>query len=307
MEGELPLELIELSKKISEERVRKYCDYLDKKDDIKKYDGVDLKNRPGAVLLKKEISDLCDPKKRTLPLIDPMDADNLQPASYKLSLGSEYRIGKEEVKYLSDDNDVLTIPRNGIAVVTTYEWINIPAFVIARWNLKVKMAYKGLVWVGSLQVDPGYQGFLFCPLYNLSHDKQQLVYKKTLFTIDFVTTTPFDERAGCTVWESKEKRSTFSFSGLDRYGLKSAPMAEAEEMGKAIDNLRKEIDNNASVIKRFQGITYAAMAIIVAALTVLATLGATSTSWKPEFFPDWISIVAIGLALAAVLTAIFKK
>ena len=64
-------------------------------------------------------------------------------------------------------------------MVTTYEWLNVPGFLIGRWNLKVKKVYNGLVWVGSLQVDPGYQGFLSCPLYNLSSKPQVIQFKET--------------------------------------------------------------------------------------------------------------------------------
>ena len=120
-------------------------------------------------------------------------------------LGSYYRMDGKDYE-LSDDNKVLKIPRHGIAIVRTYEWINMPGFLVGRWNLKVKMVYKGLVWVGSLQVDPGYRGYLFCPLYNLSDKEQELIYKDPLFTIDFVRTTLFDESKGCELWKPQTDR-----------------------------------------------------------------------------------------------------
>ena len=154
---------------------------------------------------------------RALPLIDSFVGENLQVASYKLSLGNQYRLG-DKVDYLNNSRKVLTIPKHGIVIVTTCEWVNVPAFLIARWNLKVRMVYRGLVWVGSLQVDPRYQGFLFCPIYNLSNIEQQLVYGETLFTIDFVTTKPVDGNAN-DLWSSQDsgdRFSTFTFTRLDR-------------------------------------------------------------------------------------------
>jgi len=68
------------------------------------------------------------------------------------------------------------------------------------------MVYKGLVWVGSLQVDPGYRGYLFCPLYNLSDKEQELTYKEPLLTIDFVRTTLLDESKGCELWKPQTDR-----------------------------------------------------------------------------------------------------
>ena len=172
----------------------------------------------GAVLLKDEIRRYCQ---EAIRLIRPFEDDPkyLKPSSYHLRLGNKYRVDGVDYE-LSDNNRILKIPPHGIAIVRTYEWVNIPGFLVGRWNLKVKVVYKGLIWVGSLQVDAGYQGFLFCPLFNLSNREQVLVYKDAIFTIDFVRTTRFDEGKGCELWHSK--RPTFKLGELDYQRLTSA-------------------------------------------------------------------------------------
>ena len=66
--------------------------------------------------------------------------------------------------------------------------------MIARWNIRVRHAYAGLLWVGGPQVDPGYAGYLFCPIYNLS-DKPVTLYKgEPLALMDFSRTLPFDPK-----------------------------------------------------------------------------------------------------------------
>ena len=104
----------------------------------------------GAVLTKDEIKRYST---GPIKLIDPFEDTRkyLKPASYHLRLGSYYRKEGEDYS-LSDDDPILKIPRHGIVIIRTYEWINMTSFLVGRWNLKVKMVYKGLVWVGSLPI-----------------------------------------------------------------------------------------------------------------------------------------------------------
>lgn len=254
-------------------------------------------NWQGAVLLCDEIRAYCkgDPK-----LIDPFVDDKkfLKPASYHLRLGDRCRVDGED-RNLSEENPVLKIPPHGIAVVRTLEKVNIPGFLIARWNLKVKKVYKGLVWVGSLQVDPGYSGYLFCPLYNLSNEEQLLVYKETLFTIDFVRTTFYDESKGCELWQADPSRSTQSLEALDTDRVKSAPKEWFGKMDADINNYRSEI-------RRSEQLIFIVLAIIVAAVAVIASLGVFGR-FTGAYCLNWVAIGISGLAILVASFALFKS
>ena len=130
-------------------------------------------------------------------MITPFQMENLKPAAYELTVGDEAMLGG---KYLSlgdsTENGQLTIPQFEVAVIKTAETLNLPRFLIARWNIRVFWAYRGLLWVGGPQVDPGYVGHLFCPIYNLSN-KEVLIRKgDAIAVMDFVKTTDFDEDWG---------------------------------------------------------------------------------------------------------------
>jgi deoxycytidine triphosphate deaminase len=126
---------------------------------------------PG-VLYSNWIRYFCDEK--NVPsesrLIHVFDEDKMHCAGYKLSVGDEYYLGDRhyclpsyEYAPKSETSDWLEIPPFQVAVVKTQEVLCIPRFLIARWNLVVKLAYKGLLWVGAAQVDPGYVGHPFLP------------------------------------------------------------------------------------------------------------------------------------------------
>src|SRR5271169_2493820 len=125
-------------------------------------------------------------------LISPFSRDHLKPANYKLRIGDEYAI-KGQVKQLSDKpgQNELTIEPFDVAVIKTLETLNMPSFLIARWNIRVQLAYEGLLWVGGPQVDAGYVGYLFCPIYNLSDKPVTLKYGDYIAVIDFVKTSTY--------------------------------------------------------------------------------------------------------------------
>ncbi len=282
-----------LSKIVDKKQIARYLSYLEQHEalaDPPKFASI---TGVGSVLRKPDIQSFCE--KRTPPLIDPLNQNHLrESASYELSLGSRYRRGESDsADWLTDSKKDLIIPPHGIAVVSTYEWLNIPGCLIARWNLKVRMVYRGLVWVGSLQVDPGYQGFLFCPIYNLSNKPQTLIYKDPLFIIDFVLTTPSPDKYG--LWKPRgDKYSTFDFERLDDDKIQSAPKAQFKEMGDDIKDMRSEI-------RGFQQVIFIVLAIIIAAVAAIASLGVFGRF--VGFL--WLNWVSIGISVAAVGMAAF--
>lgn len=238
----------------------------------------------GAVLLSDEIEKRCQDEPR---LIEPFysDEDHLKPASYHLSVGEQVRI--DGVDYsLSIDNPVREIPPHGIAMIRTRERLNLPNDLIARWNIKVKEVYYGLVWVGGPQVDPGYNGPLVCPVFNLSTKPYRLEYCKPLFTIDFVKTTPF---ISGTSKQLDIGRNSESIGALDKLRTESAIKEQLEKREQEVSKLRTEV-------RAFQLGTMTAITILFAVLGLLIAFQFTGII-------DWASVkinwIHLGLSLAA--------
>ncbi len=144
---------------------------------------------PGVIL-----SDVIQRYVDEFDLIRPFNPRNLKPACYKLTIGDECAVGGQ-IHSLVDQTgkNVIRIPPFQVAIIKTAETINMPVFLIGRWNIQVSRAYEGLLWVGGPQVDAGYVGHLFCPIYNLSNDTVQLKLGEPFAVIDFEKTTPYQE------------------------------------------------------------------------------------------------------------------
>src|SRR5579871_4363585 len=142
-----------------------------------------------GVLLSDQIEDCV----RKFRMIDPFKRSGLKPAAYELRIGDQYSLRGEicELKDQSGANSFVLKPFD-VAVIKIHETLNLPRNIIARWNIKVSLAYEGLVWVGGPQVDPGWVGHLSCPIYNLSGHDVRLELFQEIAVMDFVLTTPYD-------------------------------------------------------------------------------------------------------------------
>ena len=182
-----------------------------------------------------------------------------------------------------------------MAVIQTLETLNIPEFLIGRWNIRVKFAYKGLLWVGGAQVDPGFRGRLCCPIYNLSTKAVKLKHGEELAMIDFVTTTPF--RYGVTKpfqWWHADKKLLF-----EQYDTKLSSGVEHE-----LKNIKDESSGAARDVKEiekridtFMTLTFTVVAVLFAGLGIIAT----RTPEQLGFFNPtvWVSALAFFFALWA--------
>jgi deoxycytidine triphosphate deaminase len=121
------------------------------------------------------------------------DEKCLRPAAYTLRIGPDYIDSMGNPKKLTEENRYYKMPPNSIVYVSTYEKLDLPCYIAARFNLRVQWVYKGILLGTGPQVEPGYRGYLSCPLYNLTDQPIRIEYKELFATIDFERTTDFCE------------------------------------------------------------------------------------------------------------------
>ncbi len=237
-----------------------------------------------GVLLSDAIKKCCD----SFDLISPLSEDNLKPANYRLRIGDEYAI-RGKIYALSDTpgNNEIRIEPFEVVIIKTLETINMPRFLIGRWNIQVSKAYKGLVWVGGPQVDAGYVGNLFCPIYNLSDKAVVLHYGDSIAVIDFEKTTEFHEG------HSKEYGGSdrILFEDYEPSSLQSALATQAQDTIKTFGTRLESLSNR---IDFFVAITFALLGILYAAGTLFVAEPSHTHWWDPSVF--WICFIAVVLS-----------
>lgn len=256
-------------------------------------------HRPTGVLLSDEIEHYC----KYFKLLDPYEPTNIKAANYELRVGFKYSVGGDTYE-LSKIGDVLRIPPFEVAVVEILETVNMPDFLIGRWNIRVRWAYKGLIWVGGPQVDAGYRGRISCPIWNLSNENIPIKCGEEIAVIDFVTTTPPNKRSDLRRyhWDHRT-RYVFEDYGADK--LKSALVTDAvnkiEQLRIETQNYREHtedvvrenrsrvegaLERSNARIDTTTSVMFTALGVLIAAIAMFATkpAGAPQHLWDPTIF-----------------------
>lgn len=119
---------------------------------------------------------------------------NLKPASYLLTLGREYYLNGEFLEVGWDG--FIVIPPNSFVVATTNERIVLPHWCAARYGARVNFVYRGILVGAGPQVDPGFEGYLGCPIHNLTDRPLKLRVGESFAWIDFTKTSRLGEVPG---------------------------------------------------------------------------------------------------------------
>jgi deoxycytidine triphosphate deaminase len=229
-------------------------------------------------------------------MIEPFDPKRLRAASYQLTLGKEVHIGGKQA--FLEELKPLVLEKHQVAVVSTAETIRIPRFLIARWSLRVTDIYRGLLWTGGPQVDPGWAGQLFCPVYNLGEQDIELRAGQPFFTMDFTRTTPLSapymelhkEPGLEKTWFTPVRRT---LAEHDEHRLHSAPY-------EALKDLRELTQFRSFAIGSI-GLLITVLGVIVAALAVVSV--EPSMPAGGQLLDFWPMTALVGSTVAIVLSA----
>lgn len=288
-----------------------------------------------SVLPSDQIHRLCQ---ADVKMIDPWNPAMIRAASVRLRVGREYRKGDKiyQLDGTTTKNEI-TISPGEMIVIQTFETLNLPRDIIGRWNLKTDLVYKGLLWVGGPQVDPGWLGHLQCPIYNLSSEPVVLPYESPFAIMDFQRTTPFDPKL-CIAYDrppQKVAMDQYQYGDLAtgemgavsalRRDLVKVGVAEQEfvtmvgdqvtglrkqvaetkrEQDRERDDLRRTSSNLSDEMSILRSSIFTVIAVFVAAVGALATAVAVFvTNGAPYVQPPWIPTLVAALLLGAFVLA----
>lgn len=238
-------------------------------------------------------------------LIQPFNKENLKPAGYELTIGDEYFLGGEYNSFdgeeaSNSESQKITIPPFEVAVIKTGERMCLPRFMIARWNIRVKHAYRGLLWVGGPQVDPGYKGFLFCPLYNLS-DKPVTLHKgEPIALMDFAKTSDYQDGV------SKKYQDLPTRPVLEDFGIDEFRSALFTKAGQKLTEFEEKVGTLEGRFITFTQISFAMFALMVAVLAVAGRLGQDSQTTLMSSVNELVAPATIFFSVWALLIVLFS-
>ena len=253
-----------------------------------------IEGRPTGVLLSDEIEFYCKHYK----LIDPYKPDNIMAASYELSVGLRYSVGG--TPYTVRPGEKVTIPRFEVAVIEILETVNMPDFLIGRWNIRTRWAYEGLVWVGGPQVNPGYRGLLMCPLWNLSNKDFQIDCGEAIAVMDFQTTTPVTAISNRRPLWNKRTRYVFEDYKPEqlRSGLIEESVKRIKEVEAGIRNTETSFEQTRNRVDHVTALMFTALGVLTTAIALFVTKPSQlAYPWDPTIF--WLCSATLVLALWA--------
>ncbi len=266
--------------KKEEERERLSCYECPESDD--------RAHKPCGVLLSDEIEHHVN----MFRMIDPFNPKNLKPAGYELTVGDQYSLGGN-VSPLAD-GEKITIPPFQVVIIKIAETLNLPRFLIARWNIRVKWAYEGLLWVGGPQVDPGWVGQLACPVYNLSNKEVKIPRGEPIALMDFVTTTPFVKGKSKDYEHRPPKRLLFEDYNTE---LESALFkGVGERISVVEEQTQKRIASVETQVSTFVGVTITVFTVLFAVLALFISPPERRIPWwliAPTVFSVFALVVSI--------------
>lgn len=117
-------------------------------------------------------------------LLKGASQNSVSSSSYDLSLGDEYYY-KGKIRNLSDRKPFILIEPYDYAIVTSREYARLPNDIAGKFDLKVSLFCQGVILSNGPQVDPGFEGNLFCLLFNTSNSPVTIKRGDHYATLEF--------------------------------------------------------------------------------------------------------------------------
>ncbi len=178
-------------------------------EETQNYKWVDPDPKSQGVLLSDRIKFYVN----KVGLIDPADfrPESLGPASYNLRVGDEYFHNDKKLK---PRNGVILIPSNGLVYVKLHEKLNLPFYMVAHHDLKVRQVYRGFLAGNSLQIDPGYSGHINYPIFNFTDEDREIYVGDEIAVMCFIKTTVFGNRGVLSRVETEDELRQSKVQGI---------------------------------------------------------------------------------------------
>jgi len=212
-----------------------------------------------SVLNDEEIRNYCEKYR----MIEPFDDERVQPASYDLSVGDEYRLSHEKrIIKLGKWKKKIKIPPYTICYVLIKEKLNIPADVSAQIFPRHELVKRGLLIYPQPPIDPGFKGKLYVLIHNLTNEIRTINKDEHLVSLVFYKLSDKSEKPYAGKYQNKE---TLKELGLDSKNVDVYSSA-LKEVSEKIKTWRE------ALFSKYIPILLILMTIFLMILTILLTI-----------------------------------
>ena len=217
-----------------------------------------------AVIVDKTIKELI---KNSPPLIENYDIESIEGASYDLKLGKQYTKNGEMLEITAPKIDI-TLEPGEFALLTSFEKINMPLNLIGHNGLMSKWTRQGLMSLFSPQIDPGFRGRLFVPVYNAGDVNISIPLESKIFTIEFVK-TDYDASYGWSDHNGNQNSINLN-SNLPK--ISKPIFKDINQLESKITLLEKDLLNLKENTEKIYSTRIANISIILAIIAILITI-----------------------------------
>jgi len=149
---------------------------------------------PPALLNSADIKDYAEKAFILSPFY--LDDEYFKPASYSIGFNGHYLYwdfvdGKTtRIEKTLKEGEILKIKSNSLVYIQLEPFIQLPNYLAARFNLQIKLVYRGLLLGTGPLVDPGWCGYLNIPLHNLTDIDCELKKGDQIIWMEFTKISP---------------------------------------------------------------------------------------------------------------------
>jgi dCTP deaminase len=124
--------------------------------------------------------------KKDILKIENFSEKSVQPASYDMRIGDEvFTSTAREIINLTRNDGHFTIEPSAVALIGTYEYLEVPKNIVGRPGLRSSLTRQGLFASIGIQADPGFEGRFFINLLNLTSHSIPLDRLDPFLSIEF--------------------------------------------------------------------------------------------------------------------------
>lgn len=257
---------------------------------------------------------------RTIGMVWPFEPDNLSGVTLSLTVGDLALYWDEEKKKIRKEIKVekeFVLKSNTIVYVSIGEELRLPEYIIARFNLRVTNAYKGLLLGTGPIVDPRFEGKLFIPLHNLTNNDYIFYHGDTFIEMEFTKLSRVDKWKNpppnipdtislkftdgvYKVWKPKSDKIKPEDRDIDYYlrkansggSINSSLPSLKQDTKEAIDKATKTSEKVETSLSRFNvGLLFSFAALLTAIVGIVNVFRGDIKEIKEKKFEERIEVL----------------